>query len=143
MRGAILVLASVFFPGTAIAQSDCVTLSRPDAVLKSISRYFLDDDEQPIREGLFAKVDSVAPRLVVSDSRTCQRVMRQLASVLRKTGDWQAFQASGYEFAILQIGTYYAVVIEQPDPPGKTRLARVPMLVFRMSDLGYLGTILV
>ncbi len=143
MKRVILLLACLFLPCAVAAQSDCATLSGPDAVLKSVARYFLDDDLQPVREGLFAKVDSAAPRLVLSNAQTGRRVMRAVTSVLRKAGDWQAFQSSGYEFAVFQIASYYAVVIQQLDPPGETRLGRVPMLVFRIADVGYLGTILV
>lgn len=141
MKRVLLLLACVVLPCAVGAQSDCVTLSKPDGVLKSVARYFLDDDLQPVREGWLAKVDSAAPRLVLSNAQTCKRIMRAVTSVLRKAGDWQAFQSSGYEFAVFQIGTYYAVVIQQLDPPGQTRLGRIPMLVFRTADVGYLGTI--
>ena len=141
MKRAILLLASLVLPSAGAAQSDCVTLPRADAILSSVARYFLDDDQQPVREGWLAKVDSAAPRLLVSDAHTCQKVMRAVTSVLRKAGDWQAFLSSGYQFAVFRIGTYYAVVIERLDAPGETRLGRVPMLVFRTADVGYLGTI--
>jgi hypothetical protein len=143
MRRVILLLACALLPGTTAAQNDCVTLPHSEGVLKSVSRYFLDDDLQQVREGWLPKLDSAAPRFVESDARACQRVMREVASVQRKAEDWQAFQATGYEFAVYRIGPYYAVVIRQVAPPGETRLARIPMLVFRVSDLGYVGTILV
>jgi hypothetical protein len=141
MKRVIQLLACLVLPVTVAAQSDCVTLPKPDGVLRSVARYFLDDDLQPVREGWLAKVDSAAPRVVLSNAQTCKRIMRAVTSVMRKAGTWQAFQSSGYEFAVFQIGIYYAVVIEQLDPPGETRLGRVPMLVFRTADLGYVGTI--
>lgn len=143
MKRVLLLLACLVLPSAVAAQSDCVTFPQPDGVLHSVARYFLDDDLQPVREGWLAKVDSAAPRLVVSNVQTCKRIMRAVTSVLRKAGDWQAFQSSGYEFAVFQIGTYYAVVIRQLASSGEIRLGRMPMLVFRTADVGYLGTILV
>ena len=143
MKRTIFLLSLLAGARAAAGQSACVSLTNANGVLTSVARYFLDDDLQAVREGIIVKVDSSAPRLILTDAHKCQQIMRQVTSVLRSAGDWQAFQASGYQFAVYQIGTYYAVVIRQNDQAGSTRIARVPMLVFRTSDVGYLGTILV
>lgn len=63
----VILFHVLVLPCPLAAQSDCVTLSKTDRVLKLFARYFLDDDLLLVREGLFAKVDSAAPQLVVSD----------------------------------------------------------------------------
>ena len=144
MKRAILLLTFLASPIAGVAQSDCVTLPKAEGVLNSVARYFLDDGEQPVRERLFAKVDSAAPRFLLRDASRCQQIMRKVTSIFQKAGDWQALQSRGFQFAMYQIGPYYAVVVWPLDPPGKTSLARVPMLVFRATkQIKYLGTILV
>ncbi len=140
-------LAWLLFPGGAIAQGGsgkCGDPTDAEVRLERIAPYFTDADQAEIREGLFEQVGATAPRQVILVERVCARIYRAAVRALRAThNNWHDLQRAGFRHTILRYGPYYAVLVNEIPPPGKTYLGWTEMLIFRIEDLSYVGTLMV
>ncbi len=124
--------------------SKCGTFPSPQGTLTVASGYFLDDAQEAIRDSVgISKVDSAATRVVVTNETVCSRLIREALATLRGTMGWQQSREKDFDFLVLQVGPYYAVVVGERLAAGQTNLSRVPMLIFRVSDRVYIGGIMI
>lgn len=149
MHRNLLCLALLVAPQGIAAQgggSKCGSFPSPESALSVASGYFLDQTpvRQAIRDSIgVSQVDSAAPRVVVADETLCSRVIREALRTLRGTVGWQQSREKDFDFLVLRIGPYYAVIVQERLPSGQANLSREPMLIFNMSDLSYVGGILI
>ena len=144
-RCLLLACLLLAVPATAGAQggSKCGTLPRPEAYLNRLARYFVDPSHASVRTGKFEQVPADAPRSVITDDRTCNRVMHPVSRELRSRSDWQEMRRNGFDFRVFRYGTDYAVLVMENNPPGGTRLGYSNLYVLRSSDLAIVAKILV
>ncbi len=142
------VVAFVMLILTALARSAsaqgapdrCGDLTNAEADLEDLAHYFTAEEDAYFREGLIDRVGPTEPREVLRDSRICTALYRRVVRQLRATHtDWRQLQREGFKHVILRYGPYYAVLIDRIPPPGKIYLGWTEMLIFRVSDLSYVG----
>jgi hypothetical protein len=144
MRFAVLLLAAFAFvrPTAAAAQGGpnrCgdTTLAQDD--LEDLAHYFTDDEDADFREGLIDKVPADAPQEVVRDPRVCNSLYHKMIEQLRTNTNWRELQRGGFRHRMLRIGPYYAVLVDAISPPGQKVFGWTDMMIFRASDLAFLG----
>lgn len=148
-RTPLLILMTVAWPLPGLwAQggSDRCGITGDDAhtSLEQLAHYFVDPADSDLREDLFDQVEPSAPMAVVRDRRVCAAVYRATVQHLRTTHtNWRQLQQAGFTHTILRYGPYYAVLVDEIPPPGKTYLGWTEMLIFRVEDLSYVGTLMV
>jgi hypothetical protein len=80
---------------------------------------------------------------VVSRPDTCQAVLNAAMRMLRQyEPSWRKIEQAGYDFTVLQYGSYYALLISYKlDPATGLRPHYIPLMVFRAGVLSRGGTL--
>ena len=145
MRYTVLLLAAAFAfirPATAAAQGGpnrCgdTVLAQDD--LEDVAHYFTDDEDADFRKGLIDQVPADAPQQVVTDPHVCTSLYHRMIAQLRTNTNWRDLQQNGFKHRMIRVGPYYAVLVDPISPPGKKILGWTDMMIFRASDLAFLG----
>lgn len=145
----LLGLSLLAAPAGVVAQGPdappCGDLENKQRDLESYARYFTQEDLAPVREAVgIERLPSDAPRRVVDEKKECGRVFGKLMSRLAEVGELQRLRENGFDFSIFRFGPFYAtLVVEKPqdDPPQELSTGYGQLLIFRASDLAYVGGI--
>lgn len=134
--------------GTAAQGPDappCGDLANKQQDRESYAKYFTEEDLTPVREAVgIERLPSDFPRRVVDEKKECGRVFGTMMSRLAKVGELKRLRKDGFDFSIFRYGPYYAVLVVEKglgSPPEKFSTGYGQFLIFRASDLEYVGGI--
>jgi hypothetical protein len=113
-------------------------------MLEGFARYFRDAEFASVRGTAVAQLATSDDQEVVADSAACQAVVAAALAILRTHDNaWVQSEPHGYDFAVLRYGPYYAVLMQASVDPAGNPPHYLPLMIFRVSDLTYLRTIMV
>lgn len=141
---------ALLLPAAAGAQvadaPPCGDLENRQRDLESYARYFTEGELAPVREAVgIERLPAGFPRSVVDEKKECERVFGELTSRLAKVGELEPLRKAGFDFSIFRYGPYYGVLVLEETggaPPGEFSTHYGQFLIFRASDLEYVGGIL-